>query len=265
MWRTKITPRIEWILLFGVVASVGTLWNGCSSVTRKPQATPIFWRTESERVPIDSTIAPDAKVQQYLAPYREEIHRLMSAVVGQAAELLFRQRPEGPLNDLVADWMLGAAEKVSTDSVHIAITNIGGLRANIPAGPITVGKIYEVMPFENELVIVTLNGEQLMQLFQQIAEVGGECIAGATVWLKDHRLYRVRVRGKEIQSTKKYQVVTTDYLSAPGRRRLSVLSKGKRKFLGIKLRTVILEAIKDQSRNGIPIRAPKNPRFIIEP
>jgi len=252
-WR-----RILFTVLFPLL-----VYLGCHpGATRKTTPVFVFDRLEGARVVMDSTLAPDPAIEQYVAPYRQRLQEMMSTVIGEAAEDLFRARPDGPLNRFIAGAMLEQVKKYTADTVQVAVTNIGGIRANITAGPIRLGKIYEVLPFENELVIVELTGEQLLQLAREIAEVGGECIAGMTLYVRGRELVRVELDSGPLRDDRVYRVVTTDYLSAPGRQRLGTLSRGKRIFLGIKHRQAIIDAIRERQQRGEPIRDPGKTRFI---
>jgi 2',3'-cyclic-nucleotide 2'-phosphodiesterase (5'-nucleotidase family) len=75
----------------------------------------------------------------------------VSEVIATAPTEISRAKPEGRLGNLTADAMLARANAEHSDSIHMAITNNGGLRIPIGPGDITVGTVYELMPFENRL------------------------------------------------------------------------------------------------------------------
>ena len=69
--------------------------------------------------------------------------------------------PASPLGNLVTDAYLAAVP-----GADVALNNSGGgLRADLPAGPLTYGSVFEVMPFDNLLVSLRLTGRQLRQVF----------------------------------------------------------------------------------------------------
>jgi 5'-nucleotidase len=68
------------------------------------------------------------------------------------------RRRESNLSNLIADAMLW---KTRTAGTVVALQNGGGVRATIPAGPISVGKVYEVLPFGNTLVVMDLTGAEI--------------------------------------------------------------------------------------------------------
>jgi 2',3'-cyclic-nucleotide 2'-phosphodiesterase (5'-nucleotidase family) len=85
---------------------------------------------------------------------------------------------------------------------------LGGLRTEIPAGSITVRNIYELMPFENELVILWIKGDKLIQLFQFFASVGGEGVSGIRMKVKNGKAVQILVGTIPIDPAKIYTVAT---------------------------------------------------------
>jgi len=216
----------------------------------------------SRHVVIDSTLVADSSMEAFIAQYRKELKKTMGVVIGRTAVDLKRGKPEAPLNNFVADLMLKRANRDYPQPVDVAITNVGGLRTNIPAGLITLGKIYEVMPFENELVILELTGEQMLELGRQIGEVKGECIAGMQLEFTEKKLTRMLIGGKEVDPKRMYRVVTTDYLSSPGRKKLQILGQVPREFLGVKLRDAILDEVRALQAAGKPVTAKVEGRIV---
>ena len=119
---------------------------------------------------------------------------------------------ESPLGNLLADLMREAAPKAD-----LALQNGGGLRSDIPAGPLTYGEIYEVAPFDNRLALVTMRGSTLRALLADDYE--GQ--HGAFLSVSGIRI-KVRCEGGHakietpIDDAREYKVVTTDFLADGG-------------------------------------------------
>ncbi len=219
---------------------------------------------DSRDVTIDSTLAPDATMNALISPYRTELDEKMLVVIGYAAMDLKKGKPEAPLNNFVADLMLKRANEIYDQPVQVALTNLGGLRVEIPKGPITREKIFEVMPFENELVVLDLTGVQLITLAKEIGEAGGEAIAGMRLEYTGDRLARMTVQGNFVESDSVYHLVTTDFLSSPGRNKFALLSTVHRTFLGVMLRDAILDEIIDLNEQGKQAGAEVDERVVIK-
>ena len=102
------------------------------------------------------------KVSAVLKNYRTQAWTLRNRPVGVLAKPFERQYyDESPLGNLVVDSMLAFGKQYGAD---FAISNGGGLRANLPAGSINFGHVYDMMPFDNTLVLATMRGRDLLAL-----------------------------------------------------------------------------------------------------
>jgi len=110
-------------------------------------------------------VAPeDFFAKEALLAYAQPVMALMGQVIAEAKVDLVGERAivrkrESNLGNLIADGMVW---KTRNAGVQIALQNGGGIRASIPKGPITVGKVYEVLPFGNTLVVMDLKGKEIL-------------------------------------------------------------------------------------------------------
>ena len=107
---------------------------------------------------------PDTTVAKIVARAKKAVAAVESRRIGTAAAAIRRAdlaQPESPLGNLVADAQRSAA---GTD---FAFMNMGGLRNDLEAGPITFGTLYAIQPFGNELLKVSMSGEQVLRLLEQ--------------------------------------------------------------------------------------------------
>ena len=189
--------QILWIIAMGA----GLL--ACSSAS-------VFVQTD--KVEINTVIAPDDSIQAFIAPYKKELAANMDRVIGYATGDLLRDRPEGSLGNFVIDetehylqsggWLKGQH--------YISIMNHGGLRSPISKGDINVGDIYRLMPFDNTIVLVKMPINELDSIVAYLRNSGGEPIGGFTI----HGNHIDFPDGVTLQDT--LYVITTDYLSNGG-------------------------------------------------
>lgn len=132
----------------------------------------------------------------------------------------------------------------------LCLLNNGGLRATLPKGEITRGKIFELMPFENELVVLTLSGAQTKELFIVLAKFGGMPVSGINIGIADDRPDEVFINDIPFDSSKTYKVVTSDYLANGGGKLQFFNNPLKREDLGIKLRDAIIAYIIEEREKG---------------
>ena len=136
---------------------------------------------------VEGSIQDDPRIEAIVAPFRARMGAEIQQVIGEATGMLSKAVPEGTLGNFSTDAMLWAANARIPKPAHMALTNNGGLRVPIGPGPITIGQMYELMPFENMLSVLVLTGSQLQALCDQLAERRGEPIAGFS--------FRIEVEG----------------------------------------------------------------------
>ena len=81
----------------------------------------------------------------------------MYEVIGSSEQKMDKGHPESLLSNLVAEVLRQAATKVQDKPADMGLVNMGGLRNILPAGDITVGTVYEILPFENSLCVMKMN------------------------------------------------------------------------------------------------------------
>ncbi|MFP2927468.1 bifunctional metallophosphatase/5'-nucleotidase [Pyxidicoccus sp. 3LG] len=140
---------------------------------------------------------PDAETAQLVAKWKTQLDEVLGQQIGFTKAGITQDSPQ------MAKWVAGAVREVlGTDAV---VLNKGGIRGDLPAGAVTRGSIYSVMPFENTLLVVNLKGEDLAkQLANPKALIAGFTPAGKDKF-KD-------AKGKALDPKKEYSVATVEYL-----------------------------------------------------
>ena len=91
---------------------------------------------------------------------------------------------------------------------------MGGLRTDLDAGNITRGNVFEILPFENSLCVLTVTGNTLNKLFTFMARKKGEGMSGAELVInQDGDLLSATVNKAPIEDEKLYTVSTIDYVA----------------------------------------------------
>lgn len=196
-------------LLFGAMWAVALSLASCHTAYEVTQV-------EGERFPMDSTwdVKPDAEAAALLLSYKTQVDSMMNHTVGTAALSMDRFRPESPLSNLVADVLREAATEVQGVAVDMGLINIGGIRNSLTEGAIQTGNIYEILPFENSLCILTMKGSAMKLLFENIAIRLGEGVSGVELTISEKgQLLRATIGGKSVEDDKTYLVATVDYLA----------------------------------------------------
>lgn len=184
----------------------------------------------------------------------------MNRVISFNQSELKKDRPESGLTNFLGDLLLeegaisGEKEGLVKENM-VSFFNYGGIRTYLPKGDITVGKIFELMPFENQMVFLELKGTQMQEFLNYIARKGGDSIGGARIVIKDDKATYVEIGGKAIDLSQNYWLVTNDYV-ANGGDGLSVLREHE-SFInsGEKIREVIIRNLEKKQKNGEEIIA----------
>ncbi len=237
---------------FSVLIGITFLIAGCS-LTR-PALRPA--EVDIRHTEISGAIPDAPAVDSLVYPYRDSLEKVVSRVIGIAEGRFTKDRPEGSLGNLVADALLEEARLITPDTVHFAVTNSGGLRIpSLGPGPIRVGQIYELMPFENFIVILTLTALEVDSLAQQIAALGGEPVSGITFKITPSgQAFDIRVNGELLKAGMLYRVATIDYLANGGGNMPALWSPQVRENTTVLLRDAIMHYIERRYRRGEPLR-----------
>lgn len=173
-------------------------------------------QTHSYRIVSDS-IQKDPELLVMLQPYSAEVNQKMNDVVGTATISLEKKQPESTLGNFFADALLVMAREKYQTNVDAAVINFGGLRLNqLPSGPVTRGKIFELMPFDNLLLLQKMKGEVLQQFLDLTALKGGWPLAGITMQIKDKKAVNVMINGKPLDLSAIYTLANSDFVANGG-------------------------------------------------
>ena len=156
------------------------------------------------------------EVQNIVDKYAEELEPIFGEVIGKVSkDVVTDYNNESAMGNWFTDVM-----KESSQS-DIAFTNAGGIRTDIKAGDITVGDIYEVMPFDNKIVTGKMTGEQIKQIVEQGAtlykgmiQVSGLNIEYDATKEEGNRVTKITLsNGEKLDMDKTYVVATNDFLA----------------------------------------------------
>ncbi|HHW14024.1 MAG TPA: hypothetical protein GXX28_03700 [Firmicutes bacterium] len=163
-------------------------------------------------------VTPVAEVQAVVDRYNKDLAPVMAEVLAQAPQGIVRDyENESAMGNLVADVMR------KTAGVEIAFTNAGGLRTDIPAGPITLGKVWEVIPFDNTIVTMELTGAQVLAVLANRTKGMVQTSGLRFVWRdipgdKEKReiVSAVLADGRPLDPNATYKVCTNDFMATGG-------------------------------------------------
>ncbi len=218
---------------------------------------------------IDSAVGVDTALLSFIKPYHDSIQGIMTDVIGINPKTLFAKKPESELSNFVVDLVFDAGKEylkkqnIPEDEI-LCVINIRGLRAPLPQGELTTRNIFEIMPFENQMVGVKMDAENLKTLFDHIAKSNGDGIAGASFTLIENEAKNILINGKPIDNEKTYWVITSDYLASGGDSYTVFINSATRLNFDEKIRELIIKHIRNLTKQNREIIPDMTPRISVE-
>ena len=188
--------------------------------------------SDSETIEIQASA--DSTALAIIAPYQKGIESEMNEVLCVSEMEMKKGKPESLLGNFVTDLCLNYA------NAHMCVMNNGGLRTTINKGEITRGKLYELMPFENELVVLELNKDDYIGLLNYISKRGGEPFSGINITMDKEGKILSNSWPVNFENGEKVRVLTSDYL-ANGGDKMSFFQNKEQEKVGIKIRDAIID------------------------
>ncbi len=171
--------------------------------------------------PYADQVRPDVPMSEALGRQQQAVRNITERVVARLKFPLKREGDEYGLGRLIADAQRAAGR------ADVAIMNNGGIRADLPEGAVTFGQVYQVQPFQNRLLRLTVKGAVLRDALEQCVAGAGrdhlpDChVAGAEVWFDGRkepgkRINSVRLSGKDLDGGRSYTLVVSDFMATGG-------------------------------------------------
>lgn len=169
-------------------------------------------------VAVSADLAPADDVTALLAPHEAAVTARAKRVVGTLTGPLdrgARDDVETTLGNFASDALREQMPTHVGRRVDVCFQNMGGLRRNLDAGPVTEGDLVEVMPFDNTVVVFELDGAALQSLLDRVAE-RRDPVSGARYRREGARAKDVIVAAAPLDVTRPYVVCTNDYVFEGG-------------------------------------------------
>ncbi|WP_456463252.1 5'-nucleotidase C-terminal domain-containing protein [Lutibacter sp.] len=180
-------------------------------------------KIEGKLLPITSEITSNENIENFVKPYKEKIEKEMSNILSYTPINLTREdgELESSLGNLMADMCYQEANpifnKKTGKNIDFALFNFGGVRASIPKGNITMQHAFNLMPFENQLVVVELSSEKIKELITYlINKKKAHPISKQVSLVFTNNGYNFKINNKPLNDSKTYFVLTSDYLQHGG-------------------------------------------------
>lgn len=167
-------------------------------------------------IPVDARLdsRTDGSVEAIVAPYRAEVEALNHKYITKAPKAL--PKDGQALLNFVSDFVFERGKELYGD-VDMALINKGGLRNDIPKGPVSEGQIITLMPFFNRIQVIEISGRNLLEAFDNMASQGGQGVSeNVRAEYRDGKCVKATIDGKPIDPDATYTLATIDYIANGG-------------------------------------------------
>jgi 2',3'-cyclic-nucleotide 2'-phosphodiesterase (5'-nucleotidase family) len=189
-------------------------------------------------------------LEALIQPYADSVNKSMNAVVVISETELEKKQPEGTLGNIMADALFAKAKQWYKIQVDAAFINYGGIRLpSVAKGSITRGRLFELAPFDNVIVLLKINGKTLMEFLNHISARGGWPVAGAQWQIKNKAAGNIIINGAPFNENADYTIAVTDYV-ANGGDDCSMLRPVQQINGGFLFRDALIEYLGDIHRQG---------------
>lgn len=208
--------------------------------------------SKSSTYNIKSGDKADSSILSMLAPYKQGVDTQMQVIIAHTDIPLTKAQPECLLGNFIVDAQMKAAQKIDP-KVVISVSNYGGIRIPyIAPGPITRGKMYELMPFDNTLTIVEITGADIKKFCNHMAKGKGWPVNGLQYTIKDKEAVDVLVNGQPPNDHIFYKMAISDYV-ARGGDNCDFLQPLRKRYTSIFIRDAMIEYATELEAQGKPL------------
>ncbi len=178
------------------------------------------YKIEGKQIQISDSITSIKSLDSLITPFRKHLERSLDSTLAYAPKALTLERNtlNTSIGNLMADILMTQAapifKKRTGKKIDFVLLNEGGIRAIISKGNINTGTAYNIMPFDNSVIVVELDGNAIQKMLNYLA-IRNEAhpISGAQLILnKDNSVSEFKIDGAAFDPDKTYFVATSDFL-----------------------------------------------------
>jgi 2',3'-cyclic-nucleotide 2'-phosphodiesterase (5'-nucleotidase family) len=210
-------------------------------------------QNRGHNIEINQQILSDSSIVKYYQPFKKNLEEsLINTPISYSSETY--KKNDGELNSTLSNLFADATyemsnpvfNKMSGKNIDIVLLNNGGIRSIISKGNISEKTAFELMPFENSIVVLELSGLSIIKMIDYLRKVKLQHpISGLQITLNnDYSVNVVKINGVSIENEKKYYVATTDYLLEGGDKMYFLAETTKTTDINYKMRDILIDYFK---------------------
>ena len=175
----------------------------------------------SERIQVNDSIKGDEDIEKFIAPFKKHLNNTLDSTLAYNPKLL--SKSDGDLNTAIGNLMADAImiqanpviKKRAGRDIDFVLLNHGGIRSELPEGSVTTRSAYNLMPFENEIVVAELSGGKVKEMLRYLEKAKTAHPVSKEIQIRadqDYSIIEAKIKGEQIDEDKTYLIATSDYL-----------------------------------------------------
>jgi len=211
-----------------------------------------LFKIEGERIEINDTLASNQAIEDYIKPYKEHVEKELDSALAYAVDTYSKN--DGELNTAIGNFMADAVFELSNPifksrtgkNIDMVLLNHGGIRSILSKGNITSRTAYEIMPFDNSVVVAELKGTYVLELVRYLQNARrAHPISKLNIKLgSNFELIEATINNQPIDANKTYYVATNDYLYNGGDKMIFLKKSDSLYVLDYKIRNLLIDYFK---------------------
>lgn len=209
-------------------------------------------KIEGKQIQITDTLSTNSEIESYIKPYRDHIQKDLDSVLAYSANTF--SKSDGKLNTAIGNFMADAIYSEANPifknrtgkNIDMVLLNHGGIRSVLSKGNVTKRTAYQLMPFENSIVVVALKSSQVDSLVNYlIKKKRAHPISKLKLTINENdKIVEAKIKDKDIKSDKIYYVATNDYLYNGGDNMTFFKTNDSLYVLNYKIRNALIDNFK---------------------
>jgi 2',3'-cyclic-nucleotide 2'-phosphodiesterase (5'-nucleotidase family) len=180
-------------------------------------------KLEVKEIEISENLPENDSILNFIKPFKDHLNTTLDVPLAYSPKTLSKSdgHLNTPIGNLMADIVMEMSNPIFNSrtgkNIDFVLLNHGGIRAIISKGNVTTRTTYQVMPFENKIVVVEITAAKVKELLNYLAnKQKAHPVSNIQIILNNNTLKSVLIKGEPLDENKTYFVATSDYLANLG-------------------------------------------------
>lgn len=203
-----------------------------------------------------------AKVARVVMDAQDDMARVKDIVAYSSSEMI-KAYPESALSNWYVDFYMKEVSRLAGKKVHIGVANFGGIRVDMPEGPVILDDLLSMFPFRNSVIYVEHKGSTIRKMLESMAATSFQVLGGVRIVAEEGKLASVEIDGEPLDDDKVYGLATNSFLLHGGDGLYLADKAVFLRDLGVNVIDVVLDYVKTETAAGRQLSGSTDGRIII--